>query len=324
MTHHTTLAIDFDGCTDTPEARENLIKVIVNLITNLITNNPDVSTLTVMISSLRQSLSLDILNGQLNAHKHNGQEYSCSLLQDEFMPLLINGLKDIIDEDNIDFDPFLMSDVFGTHFDKMREYARNNEVDPFVKNMQDQTICIWPNKNSSSEKITAHKQFIDTSKISTLYAQLHYTAEQYDTNDTLTFVFIDDRIEILNRVKRAFTTFPQLIPRNFTLKLIAFNSDGECNADFATISGSGDINNEWQSDLLDLRIKFNPVQQIDLGKEEHIQFLLKQLIHKHRTTPVASRRPITPLTEYLISPRSFFKPIDPVGAEEPSQFDLSF
>ena len=60
MTNHLVYSIDFDGCTDLPTARSTLVKHIAQHARSM----PPLKSLTCMIGSSRQTLELDLLNGE--------------------------------------------------------------------------------------------------------------------------------------------------------------------------------------------------------------------------------------------------------------------
>ncbi|MDF1678064.1 MAG: hypothetical protein P1U32_05155 [Legionellaceae bacterium] len=83
------LSLDFDGCTDTTKARQNLISHIIMYCLK----NPQYDTIAVAIGSLRQSVATDYYNATMHYEHHGNQLLSCSLLLTEFTTALATQLK---------------------------------------------------------------------------------------------------------------------------------------------------------------------------------------------------------------------------------------
>lgn len=89
------LSIDFDGCTDTPEARAKLIEHFVQYCKT----NPQYKNIYIAIGSLRQSAPSDLNNAQMNSRHFNGELHSCSVLLGDFVEQLKARLaEEITDE----------------------------------------------------------------------------------------------------------------------------------------------------------------------------------------------------------------------------------
>lgn len=74
------LSLDFDGCTDTPEARNKLIEFIIAYCSA----RPYYKFVAIAIGSLRQSVLTDYYNAVIHYKTHGNQLVSCSLLLNEF------------------------------------------------------------------------------------------------------------------------------------------------------------------------------------------------------------------------------------------------
>ena len=74
------LSLDFDGCTDKPEARQKLIEFIIDYCST----RPHYKFVALAIGSLRQSVLTDYYNAVTHYKTHGNQLVSCSLLLNEF------------------------------------------------------------------------------------------------------------------------------------------------------------------------------------------------------------------------------------------------
>ena len=75
------VCIDYDGCTDTKEARSRLIRRIVDIALQ----NPNYKNIIITIGSLRQSVALDFSNAHMYYEADGSQYVSCAVLGTEFM-----------------------------------------------------------------------------------------------------------------------------------------------------------------------------------------------------------------------------------------------
>lgn len=97
-----------------------------------------------------------------------------------------------------------------------------------------------------------HRWMFDQEKLSMLYAQMHKSASE-DESETI-FDFYDDRglvngeaIDILAALRDYFTKYPMMIPHNTTLRLHHYNG-GEVTT-VASIKGTGDIDYDYYNTL---------------------------------------------------------------------------
>ena len=320
MPKHLVYSLDFDGCTDTETSRH----VLAQLISQIAKNIPELQSLTYLIGSLRQYLDQDIFNAVYNAPHHEGMEQSCTLLEDAFDELVNTELRQRLSSLCITFNRFLAGDLYnnltpGTTFQKMQEYAVNSLMfNPYVKNKRQQTLCLLPEQNKF--KLPESNSFVDCTKVSTLYMQMQFMAEQYPSNDDFTFIFVDDREDILNNLHQVYKLHSQLIPKNCRLELVQYDSNG-CYNDrlFMGIQGRGELNESWQSDLLSIPDKFSDPSVVHLENPWH-RYLIEELLvgFKPVTTPKPtsltffdkpSTRAITPMTPDPTSSKYLFRSI---------------
>lgn len=127
------LSLDFDGCTDTPKARQKLINYIIMYCLK----NPQYDTIAVAIGSLRQSVATDYANAEIHYQRFGNQLISCSLLLTEFTTTLATQLKTVLKAKapKVQNIKMLTSDILndlpiGTTLNAMqtREYARISEA----------------------------------------------------------------------------------------------------------------------------------------------------------------------------------------------------
>ena len=126
------LNIDFDGCTDTPLARQKLADYIVSICLE----NPHYKEISIIIGSLRQSLLLDLINAHNNAYAHDGQLFSCAIILDEFYSILNVKLQKLPHTPpKVNKINFLTYDLYnnlpiGTTFNSMQTKTYNQMFNP--------------------------------------------------------------------------------------------------------------------------------------------------------------------------------------------------
>jgi len=249
-------SFDFDGCTDTQHARTYLIKYLKRHIIQY----PALRRIVCMIGSLRQSVDIDNFNAEAYEYFHR-KKVSCSLLGLEFMDELKTRLRGYLAV-SIGFAPLLSGDIYnnlnvGDTFDAMKKSI--------------------PVKDS--------KPFVDHTKISLLYSQVHYMANQYERDESITYIFFDDQTKILDNLYTEFSSNSNLIPKNFTLKFVEFKSDRNLRCGEKHILGSGGMNQLFHEDLQRIRDQLSPCSVINLNDTENIVSLINQLNSLKQSNP---------------------------------------
>jgi len=314
MKHHIFLSLDFDGCLDSDEA----VDIFAEKILSLAKRNSQFSSLICMIGSLRQSLAQDIYNGEDNAPNHGGKIYSCTFILDQLYPKLLSKLKNNfnLEQFALDFEKFLLGDIYdqfptGWTFERMHTYAHEKDKDRvniYRKNELGKTICLRPDKNIFSEQTSNSNVLTDCTKISILYAQMQFSANECPPDDTFNFIFVDDRKNILNLLANTFKSHPQLIPKNCQLQFIEYICNGYINFNYPNVAGTGELNKDWKSTLLSVRDDFlreNPqgafIYEYERSK---IYYLVNELCKKH---PI--KKPAVEISKQInpTSNNSFFK-----------------
>lgn len=84
----------------------------------------------------------------------------------------------------------------------------------------------------------------DHEKILILYSQIHKLANEADPK-AHSFYFYDDAPEILNALRVFFSIHPNLLPKDFKLHLKQYQGDDVI--DFATITGTGEIDKDYKN-----------------------------------------------------------------------------
>ncbi len=112
------LSLDFDGCLDTPDSRENLIDYLFQYCRA----NPQYTEIIVVIGSLRQSIHSDLYNAHLNSDLLEGELLSCSVLLTEFVDALSDRLNSGNRKIKVTAEKLLVSDILnnlepGTMYD---------------------------------------------------------------------------------------------------------------------------------------------------------------------------------------------------------------
>lgn len=111
---------------------------------------------------------------------------------------------------NAEFDGFLLADLYN---DLRPGKALKQALKYLAKNNKDYTDEVGKEKVFFSLYNWIH----DTSKLTTVYAQMHELALRHTSDDTFNFYFADDREDLLDELHSYFSKYPQLIPRNIKL-----------------------------------------------------------------------------------------------------------
>lgn len=191
-------SLDYDGCIAEPtledikSENESLLQEMQEAILNG-------EKVYVCVGSNRQ----DIVKDRYNSYTHKVPSVYAAL------PALVDEVKSRVPDDKkhaISFDGMLGIDLEhgkppGHHYEL---YAKERWV---------QEGC------PPREKKSAHQaSLVDETKVSMLYAQMHRFAHLHEGGD-ITFVFKDDRADILAGINQFYQENPERIPSNVTLKL---------------------------------------------------------------------------------------------------------
>ncbi len=177
----------------------------------------------VLDGSLRQHYEVDILNAV------NGDTGS-----------IFVALRAVASELKATLDTFLTADIYenepyGTMFERAEERFHKHAQTEFKQRNVERLM-------KATRKVTC-----DTTKASTLYAQVHKLATQYP-DDTIVFDFYDDKkFEILLPLMQYYQRYPQLLPRNVLLQLNFY--EGENDVRISSIQGTGFIDKNFDQSM---------------------------------------------------------------------------
>lgn len=234
------ISLDFDGCifhnNYIIENRQRVIDTNFIFLEKLRRQNEQFDDNLLLIGSNRQSKADDRYNSIKVEGLITFNTGSCFI-----------AIKKISKHLGVQFDPFLLADVYG---DVQEGEAYRLAMDPRVPDSEHPK---W--------------QF-DETKVSILYAQMHHIAfEHHDEETEITFDFYDDRQDILDTLKEYFSKYPTLIPSNLQLRLHKYA--GQQTRLIEAIKGTGDIDCNFRDTVIDMA-KISPVQNGKIRAHAHV------------------------------------------------------
>lgn len=270
------LCLDFDGCTDTPDARARLINYIIGLLKR----KQIYKHIMVVIGSLRQSLDLDIANAARFYYKNNNAYVSCSLLGTDFIARLSDNLLKYFGEDSptIEFHNLLLSDVLnqlktGTVFNLMLKNLYADDKIEVINQIGERVVLL---ETENGEYIyPSCKEYTDQSKTLLTYMFMHEIALKLGWEANFTLLLIDDRTDILHGLTTFYNQNKQLLPFTCFFKCINYNSRDKKIIPLDGTLGTGIINAAYQYNL---RNVVNKIE--DVSKHKKIK---NQLLIEHNT-----------------------------------------
>ena len=225
-------SIDYDGCISGRHAGDGAENMRLHL-RNLVIQNPQ-ANLVLMVGSARQSIFSDLHHELAN---RNG---SCWVFLKSFLLDFQSSFPDLADR--VSLDPFLLEDIFceknpGHHFD-----LRVNASSEVLKDMYDDR------KRHSMHGLDIHWQ--DTTKISLIYAQLHYIGMKHP-GKKIAFHFYDDWDYVLDALRKWYKLQIELIPNNFSLCLFQYVDGNFIKSPF-NIDGVGFVDCDYSNNVKEL------------------------------------------------------------------------
>ena len=279
------LGLDFDGCTDTPEARTNLIRNVISTLTS-----SDVyDRIYVGIMSLRQDVANDYHNCKRLEDAHEGQLVSCSILGQEFMDKLRQSIiirKLFKKTPNIHFIPLLMVDVLNNlcpgytlnHMDsKVYENIKSNRKKYKLKirnrNQEEIILAEWDEDGEVYRPL--EDGFSDEMKILTHYMFMHYLAAKVGPHQKIDFYFFDDRKDIIQHVRDFFDEHRFLMPHNCGYAAINFvnNQTHQLREVPKMVYGLGVINIDYDLTIRTVKSQYITGMAIEKALSAHVKKL---------------------------------------------------
>ncbi len=265
------LSIDFDGClahqSFTESAELDLIKFNQPFLRYLQEIGQTYQQQCLMIGSSRQSGFIDFMS-----QKNNRQLLRC-------FPYYIQVANHL----GINLEPFLMADLY-SNLAPGTAYNLELAVDyPFPDKGDFAALHLKALEfQGSLRNPLSPDAFCDSSKISLLYAQMHFMAQKHQDKE-LVFKFYDDNSQQLTYIHRIFKENNTLLPSNLSLDLCHY--DGQEMKDLFHLKGSGQIDADCYQTIIgikksarlshwentkDLSYCFNPniVRNVDLVVHE--------------------------------------------------------
>ena len=251
------ISFDADGCLFHEDyiysLEKDVIAANIALLTQITNENDNFNKTITFVGSNRQSWAVDLTN--------HGPKGSC-----------FPAIKKISEHLGAEFDTFLLADIYGgltagTSYDRAMEgidkIAKGEHKDLDFNNVGSVYFHIMMNQKGHAEWA------FDETKATILYAQMHKIAQLYKTKN-IVFEFYDDRgkghrrgdKDILEHLHAFFSTYPELIPINVTLRLKHY-AGGDVSP-FETIEGQGSIDLNFCQTVKDMAAIAKP--HAGLGK----------------------------------------------------------
>ena len=262
------VAVDFDGCSDTKEASDSLIK----FVTEFAAENPEYKKLIVCIASLRQSVWLDFAGAM---QSKLAPYASCSYLGSAFVDKIKANIGDGIE---VLFEPILTYDVYhellpGSTFSAMKQvdYYRFLTVqqDYYLSVMnrhkQPTQLLAWIGSQFGlSSDVVDYWSFGNHSKKDICYMLMHHIANQLGPDSAFTFLLIDDLLPMLRDMELFLSENQTLIPSTCAFRGIQCNATKKVFPPSSEVTdciqGYGVINPHYQRDMRAMRM-----QSLDLS-----------------------------------------------------------
>lgn len=277
------LSIDFDGCTNTAEARARLIQ----RITDVVRRQPDLTTIDIYIGSYRQSVYADFHAAYIhNGIRGDNDYFSCKVLGQDFIDDLRRSLQTFETYPEVTFNPLLSGDIYnhlkdGTQFKiiNQSDYAEWSQKIRSEKpglseltgrNQLKETIRLFAFGDGIYHGADSRCSY-ETSKTLLLYLQMHTMAirqQQLHPNEKFIFSFFDDKCEILDNLVRFFAAHPELLPDNCSFQAMPFESrptETASHTTFPLIHGTGAINFTVANDLRTIAAALEPAAMANDG-----------------------------------------------------------
>jgi|GEM_PF-7052768 len=200
------LSLDFDGCTDKPEARQKLIEFIIDYCST----RPHYKFVALAIGSLRQSVLTDYYNA-VTHYKTHGNQLTCEY--DEA------GVKHFLQSWSVELEQF-------EDYKQWRDTWQPAQIT--AQNKFGQQISLFTTALNEPSHPGNSIQFDDPSKILVLYMLHQFVANKIKKAfDTL---HLDDRTDLLDPIDLFYQTHPTLLPLNSAYQSVAWNSDEDFDA----------------------------------------------------------------------------------------------
>ncbi|MDP3268060.1 MAG: hypothetical protein Q8M40_03340 [Legionella sp.] len=205
-------SFDFDGCLANEEYQSNggdIIKANQNLLNKIKNTSRNVNdTVMTLIGSDRQSHEMDLINQNTN---HTA---SC-----------FTEIKKVADEIGSEFDPFLLSDIYGV----IDNEGQNGDPLPQGTSF---ARAVNPDNQESHGRWRS-----DQGKLTLLYAQINKISKQFP-DEKIVFNFYNAKPEILDKLKKYIGNDRGILPLDVRLELIPYT--GSTMQHIATIEGTGE------------------------------------------------------------------------------------
>lgn len=219
------LSFDFDGCLFNinyiSADNKDVIKYNLEFLEKLKAENLGFDQIITTIGSNRQSKTLDETNRYGFGPQGLCDKGSC-----------FPAIQVVNDYLGAIFDPLLLADIFADLSDG-ESYRR--ACSPDYQGVHSET-------------------YFDESKLTLLYAQIQKAAMEDPTAEII-YDFYDDRGDILYGLNRCFTKYPELIPKNVTIRLNQYNGkneEGLISKVLFDIKGTGFIDTNYRQTVKDM------------------------------------------------------------------------
>ncbi|MFZ4077757.1 MAG: hypothetical protein ACOYKA_07215, partial [Legionellaceae bacterium] len=269
-------SLDYDGCTHTLEGQS----AVINHIIATALENPLCQNIILCSASLRQSLSLELLNAiqkQYKNHKRSQWISSAEELQNITTNVYLR-LKDTYQTlgktaPTVALNPIHTFDVYhdlpaytthktmtAQHYQLLYEASKVDDVEVWRDNKQGLPVCLlfWPKNSKVISGFPSTLACQDSYKVLTHYMVAHDHALQFTGKTKITF--FDNLRSNLKVSETMFGSHPNLLPKTCHfqgIELLSSDTQVQLGA-FKTdvIQGTGEANADYRADLRDIAIKY--------------------------------------------------------------------
>lgn len=259
--------LDYDGCTDNPDA---LTALVEHIVTNAL-KNKKCTRIVLSIASRRQSLYIDFVNAMAH-YNHNKQQWlsaatMLSTLENLLSVAIVKAYQQHrpdVSPPVIELNPLLTFDVFnhlrpGDTYRLMTQthryasfYASSDPVALWVDNELDEPVCLFRWMKPQPLYYPTERSIVcdDPLKTLTHYMFAHHAALTFP-GKKIRLIFVDNLVTLLEHAASVVQSRSQAFPESCYFQGIQLDVATKTMGHFKTaiIQGTGAANPQWQEDL---------------------------------------------------------------------------
>ena len=300
------ISLDFDSCTDTERARECLKSWLIDYLLK----HEEITDVEFHLNTARIGVHEDYIMAN-QCRRFHGKLFSCSQLERSFLPAFREQLGMAFAEigkeaPNVRFEKLVLGDVLkrlhpGTMVAHMQEAMyeawnrakfQGERVFFTVPGLSESAVVLYD--SSVQYDPYAKGALIDSSKFLTMYMHLQNIGSREQRGDTYHIKMLDDRADVLNRIKERFSSRLELIPENCTLQTIPFCLDSTprhavplpleiVSAEDDVMRGRGVANPQYAEDI-------SAVAEVMQAEPRHMRYPNPEVIFQHMMRRLLDRQ----------------------------------